>query len=181
MADKSTIYKARLNLSDVDQGCYQQLDLTLAMHPSETEHRLVVRLIAYALCYQEGLTFTKGICDGDSPDIWLQNPGGKLSQWVEVGLPMPERIESACRRSDHVALFIYGRQRHRWERANLDRLGNLDNLTVIALPDMLLDALTDELERTMAWSLTITDGILYLDTAENHYSEQLTYLLRPAV
>ncbi|MES9965473.1 MAG: YaeQ family protein [Candidatus Sedimenticola sp. 20ELBAFRAG] len=174
MADKSTIYKARLHLSDVDRDCYQQFDLTLACHPSETRQRLVARLLAYALCYEEELAFTKGICEGETPDIWLQRPGEKMSRWIEVGQPSPERLETACKRAGEVTLFLYGKRRERWLQANLDRLTVLTNLTIIPLSDELLDSLSGNLKRSLEWSVTVTDGMLYLDSDGANHQEQLT-------
>lgn len=167
----------RLNLSNVDQGVYTELDLTLARHPSETAERLVARIIAYSLCYQEGVEFTRGICEGDTPDIWLQQPGEKMDQWIEVGEPAPERMESACKKAKQVKLFLYGKKIWRWKQAHLPRLKGLTNLTIYPLPEELIGSLSTELERTNTWVVTLSDGELYLDSGRGNYQTSIVPLV----
>ncbi|OOZ35654.1 hypothetical protein BOW51_11000 [Solemya velesiana gill symbiont] len=102
-----------------------------------------------------------------------------MSRWVEVGQPSPERVKTACRKANQVTLFLYGKRQDRWLQANINRLGTLDNLTITPLPENLLDPLANELKRTLEWSLTVTDGMLYLDTADAHHQLQLTCLVQP--
>ncbi|MCP4996108.1 MAG: YaeQ family protein [Gammaproteobacteria bacterium] len=163
MADKTTIYRPTLHLSDSDRGVYETLQPTLALHPSETHLRLVARLLAFALCYQEGISFTKGICDGDSPDIWVKSLDDRLLQWIEVGLPTVERMEQASRKAEQVTLFIYGNDRV-WREKLLPQMQRYTNLTIHALPQDLLQPLTANLERKFEWHLTRVEGVLYLDT-----------------
>lgn len=157
-----TIYRANLQLADVDRGCYQQLAVTVARHPSETAERLVTRLLAYALWFEEGLSFTRGICAGDEPDLWRTGADGRAETWIEVGLPEADRIIRAARHVRHVSLLASGRGLPRWCDLHLPRLSGLDNLQVVSLDQLFLNVLAEQLERGISWEITVTDGILYL-------------------
>ncbi|MEJ1356201.1 MAG: YaeQ family protein [Candidatus Sedimenticola sp. (ex Thyasira tokunagai)] len=173
MALGSTIHKAAITLSDVDRGVYCELQQTLARHPSETAERLVARLLAYALCYEEGLVFTKGICDGDAPDIWLKDQNDRIAHWIEAGLPTPERIATACKKATKVTIFLYGQHSGRWQQMHQQQLQELDRLTLIELPEELLQQAVDDLQRSINWSLTITEGQVYLTTDRQDLEGQL--------
>lgn len=173
MALGSTIHKAAITLSDVDRGVYCDLQLTLARHPSETAERLIARLLAFVLCYEESLAFTKGISDGDAPDIWLKSLDGRIEHWIEVGLPAPERITVAGKKAGRVTLFLYGQQRQRWLQMHRQQLQGVTGLTLIELPEALLQQAVDDLQRTVHWSLTITEGQLYLTTDQRNIEGEL--------
>ena len=162
MALPPTIYRATLQLSDVDRDCYQTLTVTVAQHPSETPERLVARLLAFALCYEEGLVFSRGISSGDEPDLWLKGADGRVLLWVEVGLPDVERLVKAARHAEQVILLTCGKGRPRWEAAHLPRLAAVQNLTVLGLDSLFLQEVTTRLQRSIAWDLTITEATLYL-------------------
>ncbi len=70
MAQPSTTYKFELNLTDLDRGVYESVKQTIARHPSETEERMTVRLLAYAFWYNEQLSFGRGLSDVDEPALW---------------------------------------------------------------------------------------------------------------
>jgi uncharacterized protein YaeQ len=162
MALPSTIYRAALQLSDIDRGVYQTIQTTVARHPSETEERLVARLLAYVLCYAEDLVFTKGICAGDEPDLWVTGPDGRVRQWLEVGLPDAERLIKASRHAEQVTLFACGSALSLWERNQLPRLAAAGTVTVLTVAPSLLHRLVTLLERTITWEITITEATLYL-------------------
>lgn len=162
MALPSTVYRASIELSDMDRGIFEHLQATVARHPSETEERLVARLLAFALCYEPELAFTKGIGAGDEPDLWVRGPDGRTTLWVEVGLPDPERLVKASRHAARVVLLAAGSSRRRWEEQHLPRLAALPNLTVVGLDHVFLRGLAERLERSVSWTLTLTEGTLYL-------------------
>lgn len=165
MALPSTIYRASIQLSDLDRQVYEQLQTTIARHPSETEERLVVRLLAYMLCYQEGLVFTKGVGSGDEPDLWVLGPDGRPTLWVEVGLPDPERLVKACRHVGRTVLFCFGRNQTQWLAQHQAKLAGCRNLTIFAIDAQFLARLVGTLERMIAWEVTVTEGTLYLTVA----------------
>ena len=164
MALPSTVYRASVQLSDLDRQIYEQLQTTIAKHPSETEERLVARLLAYALCYQEDLVFTKGVGSGDEPDLWTKGADGRVQHWIEVGLPDPERLAKSCRHVERATLLVFGapQTRGRWLTQHLQKLSVCENLTVVALDSAFLGKLVDKLERAINWELTVTEGALYL-------------------
>lgn len=166
MARPSTVYKVSLQLSDVDRGVYESLQATVAQHPSETEERLVARLLAYALFQEPELVFTKGISATDEPDLWVKGGDGRVRLWVEVGLPESERIIKASRHSERVALLACGRALASWEQQHLSKLEKITNLTVVSFDPAFIAGLTSRLERFITWSITITEGMLYLAIAE---------------
>jgi uncharacterized protein YaeQ len=166
MALPSKVYKASIQLSDVDRGVYETLQATAAQHPSETEERLVARLLAYAIFHEPELTFTKGISATDEPDLWVKRADDRVRLWVEVGLPEPDRIIKASRHSERVALLACGRTIAIWDQQQLPKLERLANLTVLSLDQALIAGLATRLERSIAWSVTITEGMLYLTIGE---------------
>ena len=162
MARPATIYKAALQLADLDRNVYEALQVTVARHPSETAERLVSRLLAMAIFFEPQLTFTKGLSATDEPDIWVIGPDGRVRLWVEVGLPGADRILKASRHAERVALLACGRLYYGWRQQHLPRLAMVANLTVVNIEQELIDTLAAELERSINWSITITESAMYL-------------------
>jgi len=166
MALPSTIYKASIELSDIDHGVYESLQATVARHPSETEERLVARLLAYAIIHEPELVFTKGISATDEPDLWVKGGDGRVRLWVEVGLPEADRILKASRHSERVVLLAYGRTLASWDQQHLPKLEKVANLIVISIDQAFINNLAARLERNINWSITITECTLYLSIGE---------------
>jgi uncharacterized protein YaeQ len=166
MAQPSTVYKTSIQLSDVDRGVYESLLATVARHPSETEERLVARLLAYAIFHEPELAFTRGICAADEPDLWVKGGDGRVRLWVEVGLPEADRIVKASRHAGRVALLACGRALAGWERQQLPRLENIANLTIIGIDQAFINWVAAHLERSINWSITISEGTIYMTIGE---------------
>ena len=179
MALPSTIYRACIQLSDIDRNIYETLQTTVAQHPSETAERLVVRLLAYAICFEPDLLFTRGIAAGDEPDLWVKRYDGRVALWIEVGLTEPERLIKACRHAERVVLFAYGSSRQIWEKQHLEKLSGISNLTIIGIDKNFLVRLTQRLQRSITWSLTITESSLYLTTNDETHESSLLLLSGP--
>ena len=177
MAQPSTIYRASIQLSDVDRNQYESLQITVARHPSETEERLLARILAYALCYEAELTFTKGVGAGDEPDLWLKGPDGRVKSWIEVGLPEAERLVKASRHSEQVVLCAYGSSQAMWEKQQLPKLIGITNLTIICLDHVFLRDLAARLQRSINWSLTVTEGLLYLAIEGETLESAMQYMM----
>ncbi|MGD8913837.1 MAG: YaeQ family protein, partial [Candidatus Thiodiazotropha sp.] len=107
MALKATIFKAELQVSDMERGHYQTYDLTLARHPSETDERLMVRLLAFALNADEALSFTKGLSTEDEPELWLKSLSGEIELWIELGQLDEKRLRRACGLAKQVIVYLY--------------------------------------------------------------------------
>ena len=179
MALPSTIYRASVQLSDLDRQIYEQLQTTIAKHPSETVERLMARLLAYSLCYQEELCFTKGVGSGDEPDLWSKGADGRVQLWVEVGLPDPDRLAKSCRHVERAVLFAFGPMQSRWLTQHQQKLASSQNLTVVGIDFKFLGQLVENLQRAINWSLTVTEGTLYLTVAEQTFETGLQHLSGP--
>jgi uncharacterized protein YaeQ len=161
MALKSTIYKIDLNISDMDRQYYAQHNLTLAKHPSETDERVMVRLIAFTLFANESLIFGKGLSDDEEPDLWQKDLTGAIQLWIDVGLPTEKDIRKACGKSAQVAVILYGgRIADMWWQQNSKGLLKLNNLTVINLPDT--SNLAQLAAKSMNISCTVQDSEVLL-------------------
>ena len=108
MALKATIFKAELHIADMERGYYHDHALTVARHPSETDERMMVRLLAFALNADETLAFGAGLSTDDEPDLWRKDLTGSIETWIDVGLPDEKRIRKACGRADEVFVYSYG-------------------------------------------------------------------------
>ena len=158
MALNSTTYKAELAISDMDRHYYATHALTLARHPSETEERLMVRLLAFALYADERLQFGKGISSDEEPDLWRKDLTGEVLEWIELGQPDEQRIRKACGRARHVIVINYGgRAADLWWDKNAVSLARSKNLTVIDIPTDAVAALAVLAERTMRLQCMIQD------------------------
>ncbi|WP_334158446.1 YaeQ family protein [Oryzomicrobium sp.] len=163
MALKSTVFKADLGVADMDRGYYGDHSLTLARHPSETDERLMVRLLAFALNADERLEFGRGISTDDEADLWRLDLTGAIEQWIDVGLPDERDIRKASNRANEVVLYTYGgRAAEIWWEQNQNKLARLDNLTVVNLAAAETQALATLAARTMRLQVTIQDGHLYV-------------------
>ena len=159
MALTATIRKAELQISDMDRGYYATHNLTLAQHPSETDERLMVRLLAFALHADERLEFGKGISSDDEPDLWRKDLTGEILQWIELGQPDEQRIRKACGRARQVVVVNYGgRASDIWWEKNAAQLARAKNLTVIDIPAPAVVELTALAERGMRLQCMIQDG-----------------------
>ena len=159
MAIKSTIFKIDLQITDLDRNYYQTHALTIARHPSETDERMIVRVIAFALHAHASLEFGKGLSAEDEPDLWRRDLTGTIEQWIEVGLPDEKRIRRACGRAAQVIVLTYGgRTADLWWGQNQALLKKQDKLTVINLPHAQTQALARQVVRNMQINCTIQDG-----------------------
>jgi len=162
MALNATIFKAGLTVTDMDRGYYGDHALVLARHPSETDERLMVRLLAFALNADAALAFGKGLSSDDEPDLWQKDPTGAVSSWIMVGLPDDKTVRKACGRASRVHLYAYGRNVDRWWQSVQDALTRPANLTVIALPPVATQAMAELAQRNMQLQCTIQDGTVWL-------------------
>lgn len=167
MALKSTIYKAGLQIADMDRQVYGDHTLTLALHPSETEERLLVRLLAFALHVtgddlRGTLQFARGLSDTDEPDLWQKDLTDQIVHWIEVGQPDERRLSKACGRAERVTLYCYSAAALIWWAGIETKLTRLRNLEVWQIPAEQSQALAALAQRSMQWQLTIQDGQVWV-------------------
>ena len=158
MAIKATVFKASLQIADMDRHYYADHGLTLARHPSETDERMMVRLLAFALFADDALVFGDGMGSGEEPDLWRKDLTGAIELWIEVGLPDERVIRRASGRADKVVIISYGRAAGIWWNENRDKLQRLNNLTVLNLPTEATLALAGLASRTMQLQCAIQEG-----------------------
>jgi uncharacterized protein YaeQ len=159
MAVKATIFKAELQVSDMDRHYYATHALTLAQHPSETEERLMVRLLAFALNASEDLAFGRGISTDDEPDLWRRDLTGVIELWIEIGQPDESRIRKACGRAGEVRIYCFsGRSADIWWAKNADLLARHANLRVFNVPAEASAQLAALASRNMQLQVLVQDG-----------------------
>lgn len=169
MALKATIYKAAVNVADLDRNQFLDANLTLAQHPSETQERMMLRLLAWIKYADERLQFTRGLSSDDEPELWLLNDHLGVDLWIELGLPDEKRIKKACSRAQAVALFAYNsRAAEIWWQQNQNN------------DDAQLAQLSAFADRTMTLQATLQEGSIWLSDAQNNLEIQLTAWQAPA-
>jgi uncharacterized protein YaeQ len=163
LALKSTIFKAELNITDLDRNYYGSHSLTIARHPSETDERMMVRVLAFILHASDSLIFGKGLSSDDEPDLWQKDLTDAIELWIDVGLPDEKRVRRACGRSKRVTVLTYGgRVADMWWQQNQSALRQQDKLTVINLTPEASQALAASAQRNMQIQCTCQDGELWL-------------------
>ncbi|MEN9416704.1 MAG: hypothetical protein RI988_324 [Pseudomonadota bacterium] len=171
MALKSTVYKATLAIADIDHGYYADHALTLARHPSETDERMMVRLLALALnahalqdvCGGDGtLAFGAGLSDPDDPDLWLKDFTGATRLWVEVGQPEEKPLAKACQKADAVRVYAYHHAADVWWKGIEGKLARQPKLEVYRVPAEASQELARMAARSMQLQATVQDGALTL-------------------
>ena len=163
MALKSTIFKAELRVSDLDRNHFAMHSLTIARHPSETDQRMMVRLLAFALNADEGLDFGRGLSSEDEPDLVKRDLTGAIDLWIDVGLPDERAIRKAAGRARQVKVYAYGgRSAALWWAQTESALARLRNVTVVEIPDSVAASLTSLAQRNMRFDCTIQDAQVWL-------------------
>ncbi|MDD5299814.1 MAG: YaeQ family protein [Gallionella sp.] len=163
MAIKATIFKANLQIADMERHYYKDHALTLARHPSETDERMMVRLLAFALHAHEYLEFGQGMTSDDEADLWQKDLTGSIELWIDVGIPDEKLIRKACGRADQVVVYCYGgRVAEMWFAQNSAQFERQKNLTIVNLPVESTRALAKLAQRTMNLQCTIQDGQVWL-------------------
>ncbi len=171
MALPATIFKIILQVSDLDRQYYAEHQLTLARHPSETDERMMVRLLAFALHADEDLNFTRGLCVDDEPELWRKSLTGEIESWIEVGLPDERRVRKACNRAAQVYLYLYGgRAAEQWWQRNADKLHRFANLNVVELAESQSKALAGLVQRSMQLQCTVQDGEIWVSCGQQTLS-----------
>lgn len=159
MAPNATIFKAVLHIADMDRQYYADHTLTLARHPSETDERMMVRLLAFALHAHEKLLFGRGLSTEDEPALWRKDLTGAIEQWIEVGLPDERALRQAAGRAKRVHVYTYGgRGADLWWKNNQTTLARIHNLSIFNLPMEGSQALARLAQRSMELHCTIQDG-----------------------
>ena len=168
MALKATVFKVNLQIADMDRGYYQDHQLTLAQHPSETDGRMMVRLLAFILNASETLSFTKGLCVDDEPELWDKSLSGEVNLWIEFGQADEKWLRKASGRAKAVQLFTYGgRSVPIWWKQNQAALERYKNLKVWNIAEESVTAMETLVSRTMSLQASISEGQVWLSDNEH--------------
>jgi uncharacterized protein YaeQ len=174
MALKATIFKTSVQISDMDRNYYQAHHLTVARHPSETDERMMLRILAFCLNASDSLEFTRGISSDDEPDLWEKNLIDEIELWIELGQPDEKRIRKACNRAKRAIIYCYGGQStSAWWQHIQHKLERLQNLSVIHIPAETSKALAQLVQRGMQLQCMIQDGETWIG------DEQTRILVKP--
>ncbi len=159
MAPKATIYKAELSIADMDRHYYQDHSLTIAKHPSETDERMMVRVLAYALNAHEHLQFTKGISTDDEPDLWQKSLSDEIELWIDLGLPSEKRVRQSAAKADKTIIYCYGgNPAEAWWEKIKGTTGRFKTLQVTNFVQKETKALAELANRNMQLQVSIQDG-----------------------
>jgi uncharacterized protein YaeQ len=176
MALKATIFKAELQIADMDRQYYHDHSLTIARHPSETDERMMVRLLAFVRHADDALSFGKGLSDIEEPDLWRKDLTGAIDLWIEVGQPDEKRILKACGRAAHVVVYSYSSNSGIWWNQISSRVERAKNLTVVNLSPAVSSAMAKLAQRNMKLQCTVQDGQIWVTGDDETVQVDLTML-----
>lgn len=167
MALKATIYKAELQLADMDRSVYADHQLTIARHPSEADERMMIRLLAFALNapadnHHGALDFAKDLWDVDEPSLWQKDLTGQIVQWIDVGQPDDKRILRASPRSERLAVYSFSHSTPIWWNGIASKISRARNVSVWQVPAEQSQALAALAQRTMRLQVTVQDGAVWV-------------------
>ncbi len=162
MALKATIYKADLSIADMDRNYYQEHSLTIARHPSETDERVMIRLLAFALHADPALAYGKDLFDVEEPALWLKDLTGAIDLWIEVGQPDEKRLLKAAGRAEKVVVYSYSATSSIWFKGLANKIERAKNVSVINFPSDISAQLEKMAQRSMQLQCTIQDGQVWL-------------------
>ncbi len=165
MALKPTIYKAKIELADIERNHYDTLNLTLALHPSENPERMMARVLAYCMNADMPVRFTKGLSTVEEPDIWAHSLDNRIALWIDMGEPSIDRVKKACRLSEKVKVYAFNFKSDNWWAREKERLSALD-VCVFQFQWAGIKALAELVTRTMELSVTISGGSIYISAKE---------------
>jgi uncharacterized protein YaeQ len=175
MALNATVFKFKLNIADIDRGYYAEHALTVARHPSETNERMMVRVLAFVLYASERLEFGKGLSTDHEPALWEKDLTGVIDLWIDVGLPDERVVRRACGRAREVVVFTYGgKVADMWWSANAKGLARNRNLIVRNVAHETSKALAQMAERGLDIQCTVQEGEVWIDDGHERVSAQIT-------
>lgn len=173
MALTATIYRVTVELAHIDRGVYETLDLRLARHPSESLDYMATRLLAYCLEYTEGIALTDGVSSGDEPAVIIRDLTGKLTAWIEIGLPSAERLHRGHKQAGRAAVYTHRGITQVLGELNGKGIHRAAEIPVVELDRAFVTALAESLERRSTMSLSVTEGQLYVEVDGKHLESHL--------
>ena len=170
MAQTATVYTATIDLADMDRNVYETLDLRVARHPSETAEYMLVRILAYCLEYQEGIALTEGVSSGSEPALVVRDLTGRITGWIEVGMPDAERLHRGSKLAGRVAVYTHRDVRQLLGNLNGQRIHRAADIPIRAFDRTLVEEISAHLDRRIAMSLSVTGGELFLTLGDESWT-----------
>lgn len=179
MALSATMRRFEINLSDVDRGVYETLELRAAQHPSETDLYLVTRLLAYCLEYGEGIDFGRGVSTPDDPTIAIFDLTGQILLWIEIGQPAPERLHKIAKLAGQVAVYTHKDPAPTLSDLESGQIHRAETIALVAFAPEFIAQLAEKLDRTNRWDVLRSEGMLYITVGDATLSTRVGVLRDP--
>lgn len=170
MALTATIYTFNVQLSDIDRGVYETLDLRVARQPSETAEYMLARVLAYCLEYTEGIAFTEGVASGDEPAVLVRDLTGRITAWIEVGAPDADRLHRASKLAERVAVYTHRALPMVLEQLAGRKIHRASDIAIHTFGNGFIERVVETVGRRASLALTVTEGQLYLDVDGQNFT-----------
>src|SRR5262245_57076049 len=174
MALTATLHTLRVTLNDADRGVYESFELRIARHPSETLAYMLARTLAYCIYWAPDIAFSKGLSTSDEPAVWIKSLDGRIELWIDVGQPSPERLHKASKAAQRVVVCTFQDPKALSRTLSGTRIHRAHEIELLGLPQPLREPLEARVERRMDWDVAISGGQLYVTTAGETFSGELT-------
>jgi uncharacterized protein YaeQ len=181
MAQTATIYTVTIDLSDLDRGVYETLELRVARHPSETAEYMLVRLLAYCLEYEDGITLTEGVSSGDEPAVLVRDLTGRITAWIEVGLPDAARLHRGSKLAGRAAVYTHRDVRQLLTQLSGAKIHRAGEIPIRAFDRAVIDEIALLLERRASLAVSISDGELMVALGDRAFTLSMTEYRLPGV
>ena len=170
MAQTATIYTLTIDLNDMDRGVYETLDLRVARHPSETAEYMLVRVLAYCLEYQEGIALTEGVSSGDEPALLVRDLTGRVTAWIEVGMPDAPRIHRGSKLAGRVAVYTHRDARQLLAQLSGEKIHRAENIPIRAFDRTRIAEIAALIDRRASLAISVTHGEIYLTIGQHTFT-----------
>jgi uncharacterized protein YaeQ len=174
MALTATLHTVRIGLNDSDRGVYEELELRVARHPSETAPYLITRLLAYCLFWETDIAFSKGLAAADEPAVWVRTLDGRTKLWIDIGKPSADRLHKASKASERVVVCTSHSPEALQRTLAGERIHRAQDIELVGMPPKLVEALEGQLDRRMSWDVAMTGGQLYVTSNGQTFEGTLT-------
>jgi uncharacterized protein YaeQ len=174
MAQGSSIYVVHIDLSDMDRGVYESLELRVARHPSETAEFMLVRVLAYCLEYREGIEMTSGVSASDEPAIVVRDLTGRVTAWIEIGLPDAERLHRGSKIAGGASVYTHRDVRQLLAQLEGTKIHRASEIPIRAFDRTAIDQIASLLDRRSSFALTVSGGELHLSIGEQTMEVPMT-------
>jgi len=180
MAQTATIYNLDIDLSDVDRGVYETLSVCVARHPSETIEYMLMRVFAYCLEYGEGVMLTEGVAAGDEPAVLRRDLTGRITAWIEVGMPDAERLHRGNKLAGRAAVYTHRDAGKLLAQLSATNVHRVEDIPVYEFDRSLVDEIAALLEKRSSLAITVTEREMYLEIAGRTFTTSIVeHRVRP--